>query len=347
MRRRWSAGRVDIRPVIGAVVAAALTSAILPGCATPQGTEHGIHCEEHVFTVRVPAVSAADQQIAGELCTSNGVQPDMPWQVLLHGGAYDRTYWDWPYRPDTYSYVRHAVRAGYATLNLDRLGYGRSSRPDGSMLDFDAGATAVHGVIEQVRMGLLGAEPRAVILNGHSMGGLVATRAARLGGVDAVIVSGIPPRPSGGDRDDKRYRFHPATADPKFADRPWAAGYLTTRPGTRAEAFLYPGVYDPAILQVEEEHKDTLASAELQSVRPRTGERPTGAHPAAPEVPTAYVLGRHDSIACADADCTTDPNSVAADYVVPDSGHSINVSHGAPLFCQWTFDWLTGLGLGR
>ena len=25
---------------------------------------------------------------------------------LLHGGTYTREYWDWPYRPDIYSFVR-------------------------------------------------------------------------------------------------------------------------------------------------------------------------------------------------------------------------------------------------
>src|ERR1700754_220305 len=50
-------------------------------------------------------------------------------QVLVSGTAYGRSYWDSPYQPDTYSYVRAAPRAGFTTFNFDRIGIGHSTRP--------------------------------------------------------------------------------------------------------------------------------------------------------------------------------------------------------------------------
>ena len=329
-----------------------------PASTGPSATESatspsGARCRGHQFPIRLP--DGGRYHIYGELCLRGRLTARTPVQILLHGGSYDHAYWDWPYQPRTYSYVWHATRAGYATLNLDRLGYGRSSRPDPSTLDFAVGGQAVHQVVRQLRRGVLGPRLRTIILNGHSMGGLVAERAAAHGGVDAVLISGIPPRaPDLPDEEtpeepgDPMYPFYPAERDPKFAARRLAPGYLTTRPGTRAEAFHYPGMYDPGILVSEERLKDTLTIAELRSVRPdpsdprRAQHATSGGH-----VPTAYVLGRHDVIACRQtADCTTDPRAAGADHIAADSGHSINTSLGAVAFYRWTFDWLARTGVG-
>lgn len=313
----------------------------------------GAHCREYRFPVRI---GTTNHTVYGELCVRGRLTSRTPVQVLLHGGTYDHSYWDWPYQPRRYSYVDHATRAGYATLNIDRLGYGRSSRPDPTSLDFAVGGDAVHQVVQHLRHGRTGPRFTTIVLNGHSMGGLVAEHAATHGDVDAVIISGIPPeRPDGGE--DRAggdgppgdlYPFYPAAQDPKFAAQPWAPGYLTTRPGTRAKAFLYEGTYDPDILPVEETRKDTLTIAELQSVRPPEDQETevTGATAdSTAGVPTAYALGRHDTIACETADCATDPAGSGADHIAVDSGHSINTSLGAPRFYRWTFDWLAHNGI--
>ncbi|MGY6657083.1 alpha/beta hydrolase [Amycolatopsis sp. TRM77291] len=299
--------------------AALLTTLLsLTGITTATAAERPARCAEQRFAVQV---NGERQTIAGEFCVRGELTPRTPVQVLLHGGTYDRDYWDWPYQPRRYSYVDSATRAGYATLNLDRLGYGRSSRPDPATLDFEAGGEAVHQVVRQLRPRF-----RTIVLNGHSMGGLVAERAAGRGGVDAVIVSGIP-RDRPGARAEAASPFHPAELDPKFAGKPWARGYLTTVPGTRARTFHHPGTYDPAIIPVEEALKDTLASAELRSVGPGAANR------SAPKVPTAYVLGEHDTLVCGSGDC-------GADEIVRGSGHSINTSLTAQAFYRWTFTWL-------
>ncbi|WP_343948214.1 hypothetical protein [Nonomuraea longicatena] len=138
-------------------------------------------------------------------------------------------------------------------------------------------------------------------------------------------------------------RSYPAEQDRKFAKKSWAPGYLTTRPGARAKAFLYPGTYDPAVLTHEERLKDTLASAELRQIS--GGGKTTSRPPAS--LPALYALGRHDTIVCGrTSDCGKDPNARSTEFIVPDSGHSINVSKGARLFYEHTFTWLESKGIG-
>jgi hypothetical protein len=91
-----------------------------------------------------------------QLC-SRGPLTGKPVQVLVPGGDYTHVYWDWPNQPGTYSYVGWATQAGYATLNLDKLGYGLSDHPDPSALDFQTGAYVVHQVVQYLRNGSLGA----------------------------------------------------------------------------------------------------------------------------------------------------------------------------------------------
>ncbi|WP_437934174.1 alpha/beta hydrolase [Sorangium sp. So ce341] len=333
------------------------------GSASPSGAT----CRGYYFPVTQQEDSGAVHRVFGQLCAREQLTSDTPIQVLLHGGTYDHAYWDWPYQPETYSYVDHATRRGFATLNVDRLGYGKSDRPDPRALGFPAAGHVTRQLVQYLRRGALGLRFESVVLNGHSMGGIAAEHAAAEGaaaegaGVDAVIISGIAPdRPEtdpapegppdpGADEDpgaDPFYPFYPAEEDPKFAGESWSAGYLTTRPNTRAAIFLHEGTYDPAIAALEESLKDTLTVAELSAVRSGPG---SSASVPDVEAPVTYVLGRHDAIACgaAGGDCAAASAAQDAGYIVPDSGHSINVSDGAPLFYEWTFAWLAERGISR
>ncbi|WP_437964192.1 alpha/beta hydrolase [Sorangium sp. So ce260] len=328
------------------------------GSASPSGAT----CRGYYFPVTQQEGSSAVHRVFGELCAREQLTSDTPIQILLHGGTYDHVYWDWPYQPETYSYVEHATRRGFATLNVDRLGYGKSDRPDPYALGFPAAGHVTRQLVQYLRRGALRVRFETVVLNGHSMGGITAEHAASEGaGVDAVIISGIAPDrpepepeaetetegpmdPDAGE--DPFYPFYPAEQDPKFAGEAWPSGYLTTRPDTRAAIFLHEGTYEPAIVALEESLKDTLTVAELSAVR----SGPDSSAPAPDvEAPVLHVLGRHDAIACgaAGGDCAAGPAAEDADYIVPDSGHSINVSKGAPLFYERTFAWLAERGISR
>ncbi len=314
----------------------------------------GADCRNLRFPVRQFEGDQAVQQVFGQFCSRGEVDENTPVQILIHGGSYNHAYWDWPYEPDRYSYVGAATKRGYATLNIDRLGYGRSDHPLPVTLDFRVAGYVTHQLVQYLRAGALGPQFRRVVLNGHSMGGLTAQReASAYKDVDGVIVTGV-----GHDFAPKGIaqvadKFHPADLDRKFQGR-IPPGYLTTLPGNRAATFVQPGDYDPGIEPVEEDLKDTLSPTELSGITADSYDRSITR---GIEVPVLYALGRHDLIWCPTTeDCTTDPQFAAeggfyrpeaeyTGYVVPDSGHSVNVTRSAPLFYQETFRWLADKGL--
>lgn len=288
----------------------------------PPVTAAPVACQGQYLSVSRHPAEPASHRVFGEFCRPVRLDPNKPVQVLLHGATYNHTCWS--------AYARLAARRGFATFNVDRLGYGRSDRPDPMTLDLPAAGHATHQIVNTLhRRGF-----RRVVLNAHSLGGLVAYEAARHGGVTGMIISGMPPgAPATRAAATPFPPFHPAGQDPKFAGRGWPTGYLTTMPGTRVDTFLYPGTYGPAIPHLEETVlKDTVPEPELLAI---------GTPPAPVDVPTLSVLGRYDGFYCWEtADCTTAPAGERVDAVIPDAGHSINVSRGAPVFYALTFDWL-------
>ena len=67
--------------------------------------------------------------ISGTLCTPlAGAKNASHVQLLIHGIAFDSSYWDFA-ASEEYSYVRAAADAGYTTFRYDRLGTGLSEKP--------------------------------------------------------------------------------------------------------------------------------------------------------------------------------------------------------------------------
>ena len=130
----------------------------------------GVQCRSKVIQVALAPGKAARYKLVGELCAMDGFD-DKTLQVLVSGAGYGSVYWDFPYEPDTYSYTRAALRAGYAVFNFDRLGMGRSDHPLGIALDVDTQAY----VLSQTIAALTTANDySAVVTLGHSFGSLVA-----------------------------------------------------------------------------------------------------------------------------------------------------------------------------
>ena len=323
----------------------------------PSSSPSGATCRSYSFKIKQNPSDLLRQSVWGQLCYKGSLTASKPVQVLIHGGSYNHVYWDSPFKPSTYSYVKAATDQGYVTLNIDRLGYGKSDRPAFATLNFNVAGYVNHQLVTALRAGSLGPQFSTVILNGHSMGALAAeNEASRWKDIDGLIVSGIGHNSTAAGPPPSTLDYYPASTDPKFLTDLSAVGYLTTIPGTRNNAFIAPGTIEPGMTAIEEsDMKDTLSPTELVALIADTSNSSNLTFGI--QAPVFFANGQYDTIWCGQTgDCNTAPQpalehtyySPGVSFtrtVIPDAGHSINTSITAPQFYSQTFAWLTAHGL--
>src|SRR4051794_15245772 len=89
---------------------------------------NGMTAREVEIAVRPSPEDESTHTIYAQLTLPAGVDPQSL-QILLPGATYSGIYWDSDFNSGQHSYVDYMVRRGHATLNLDRLGIGRSDHP--------------------------------------------------------------------------------------------------------------------------------------------------------------------------------------------------------------------------
>jgi pimeloyl-ACP methyl ester carboxylesterase len=324
-------------------------AAVLLVPSAAQAAEGGFRCEELSFDVNLSPEDATVYSVFGVLC-SRGSIDQKTIQITLHGSTYSHLYWDWPLEPETYSYVRRATAAGYAVLNLDRIGIGQSDRPPAAAVTIEANGYVVHQIVQALRGGDLVVpsfgriRAERVALVGHSLGSVISIQeAATYGDVDGVVLTGVSHTvtPALGEIFAVLY---PANLDPRFAGQGVPDGYLTTLPGTRGVFYYLPSV-DPLVLAVDEQTKETVTGAELDTAFPAlflSG----GVH-----VPALVVVGDFDRAFCADPSCSASGSLAAeAGFFPPDAcvetaaiagaGHDLNLHFQAPLAYDVVLSWM-------
>ncbi|WP_166459420.1 alpha/beta hydrolase [Amycolatopsis pithecellobii] len=312
--------------------------------------ELGIEMRELHIPVSLAPGEPTEHEVYAELCVPADGAPTVV-QVLLHGAIYNGTYWDFPYQPERYSYVDHMVSRGYATLNVDRIGNGRSTRPHSTRVDLDSNAFVIHQLVTALRDGSLGRPFERVVLAGHSYGTLVASRAAAVhGDVDALILTSAlhTTSPAGAAAMGGNIAAYAASQEPKFAHLD--DGYKTSKPGTRAEMLYLAENADPAVIALDEELKETVSFSEMAHLeRWQTDDTTRGV-----AVPTLVAVGDHDIVWCGpDAvDCSTAESVRAAEakyyapeaqlevFVLRDSGHDLNLQLNSDVWFAAATDWL-------
>ncbi len=312
-----------------------------------------------VFRVPVTVPGASGASVSGWLCLPSTSTPKIV-QLLVHGGTYNRFYWDWPDQPEKYSYVDRALRAGHATFAVDRLGVGQSTRPHSDALTMSAGAEALHQVVTALREGrLAGRGFDRVVWVGHSYGTMFAwVEAATHSDVDAFVLTGQTHFTKESWIKDATASTYPAVQDPKFANSGLDFGYLTTVPGSRGRLFYHAPNADPAVIARDEQLKDTLALPELVEGSQLVNLPPPDTAPSrAIRVPTLLVLGEHDNLTCGPPDgiaCTESnvlsqenpyyaPEARLQVRIVPATGHDLQLHHSAAASNALILDWLGGL----
>ncbi len=270
--------------------------------------------------------------------------------VLVHGFTYDHRYWDFPSGP---SFVTAAEAAGYAVLNLDRLGTGYSSRPDGSILGLAQDAYSIHEVIQTVGNGALsGFKFGKVVLVGHSAGSVLsALEASTYHDVSGVVLTGVS-HTAGSGAADSIAAVIPVDADPVLATQGYPADYITFVAGAIGQLFYYPATSIPSVIATNESLKGAGAVADEQAIGgfvshtlPVTGIT----------VPVLEVFGAKDVIV---GDLNTAqtigqepgfyPNSPSVQVVaIPNTGHDLALSTTALETDLVIGTWLVRHGLGR
>jgi pimeloyl-ACP methyl ester carboxylesterase len=196
------------------------------------------------------------QTMYGRLCVPQGATTV---QVLVPGGTYTSSYWDIPVHPELRS-VRQAMNhEGIATMAVDRIGTGRSTKPLSALVTTLSQAEAVHQVIASLR-------PRfqKVLVGGHSVGsGIAIIEASTYRDVDGVLVTGLTNQMNYTTALPALANMIPVTLDPRLGGGlNLDAGYLTTAPGTRYDTFHRPGPLDTSVMDYEESTKDVFATGE-------------------------------------------------------------------------------------
>jgi pimeloyl-ACP methyl ester carboxylesterase len=309
----------------------------------------GLRCADVSFPVTLSASSADVFHVFGVLCSRGSVEHKTI-QIALHGATYGHLYWDWPYQPETYSYVRRATEAGYAVLSLDRIGIGQSDHPPAADVTIGTNAYVVHQIVQVLRGGGLVVpsfgriRAERVALVGHSLGSVISIQeAATYGDVDGVALTGVSHTVTAA-LGQIFSLLYPANLDPRFAGSGIPDGYLTTLPGERTIFYYVPSA-DPAVIAVDEQTKETVTGPELDTAVPALA-LSTGIH-----VPVLVVVGDFDLAFCNEPSCTESgslatepgfypPDACAEAVAIPGAGHDLNLHVQAPLAYDAVLEWM-------
>ncbi len=297
-------------------------------------------CQESRLAVALADGQPANYEVAGRLCYKPNRKNIV--HLLISGATEGHAYWDFPLKPERYSYVRALTNAGYATFNFDRIGIGESDHPPADQVTIQANAFVVHQIVQALRDGRMGTFAK-VILVGHSLGsGIAIVEAAQYSDVDGVILTGFLHAIGPGFAILPSI-LYPAQNDPRFAGQNLPDGYLTTLPGTRSAIFRTPNV-EPEVMALEEFTKETITTGELNTFPPLvfSPNNAQGIH-----APVLIVIGQYDNIFCTPPQCPEaqvepsyySPEAQVEVKVIPNAGHVLNLHRNAPAVFATVLDW--------
>lgn len=313
------------------------------------------NCKDISTNIALSSEDPTTYELKGELCYKGQLE-GKTLQVLVPGFTYDRTYWGFPFHSNNYSYVNQAVKDGYAALNIDRIGSGKSERPsDPDLLTVPSQAYAVNRLVQQLRGGEIANQTFDKIIGvGHSLGGaLWIESAAAYDNVDGLILANslhtinLPFILGIGEK------MHPANQDFKFKHLGLADGYVTSKPGARDDLFYNKYNASNLVIWIDEITKAVGTTAERDTISNFRVEP----YPAKQlgNIPVLVVTGEFDSLSCDPAveglSCATDQIVMEREkpffsdqvclstFVLPNSGHDTNLHYNAKQWFKKAGDW--------
>jgi pimeloyl-ACP methyl ester carboxylesterase len=308
------------------------------------------------FMVPVTVEDVPDAKLYGELCVPSGRALSTV-QLLVHGTTYNHNYWDWPEDPDTHSHVRAALKAGYATFNVDRLGVGQSTKPASHLVTLAATVDTLHQVITKLRAGVIGNRKFSrVVYFGSSLSTAYGWVEASLhNDVDAFVMTGLLHFTRPTFLGLVKQNLCSVNEDPTFSKSGLDGGYITNRPGSKATFFYNMPNADQHVIDIDERLKDVASGLLIEQSVPLVLAQPPAESPSRfIKVPTLVVLGAEDmtasgtdGIVCTDetvrrAEAPYYPNVPGGIdvYVVANTGHSLPLHRNGRATAKRIMDWL-------
>ena len=277
--------------------------------------------------------------------------------ITYHGNSYAQYYWDFPYQPERYSFVKAMQEQGYAVLNMDRLAVDHAytapnpAQTPGAEVSMATDNFALHQVVQALRDGKLGATFAKVILAGHSLGGYLAWQAGKdyPGDFDGFIITGSTHPLSASATTRVIPLLVPAAQNPKFAQAGLDAEYFAYKAGTRSFYYYLPNA-DRKVIDIDNQLMQVTVKQELID---GIGLESTGVSRSI-HVPVLVVLGHYDLFACEPDAITTcndhtvyqaespfySPQACLQVKVIPNSGHDLNLQKNARVWYAAAGNWI-------
>lgn len=312
------------------LLAAALIASYSPTASTAEAT-----VQEITFTVTNPLEPGVSYEIYGRMSLPEGSCAGV--LLLQHGLSYGAWGWDFPIQPETYSTVKALADAGYASVTIDRLGYGRSAHPDGYKLTVEGYADMTRQMMDQLRTGTYAAAAKPsfakVGLMGHSAGTEVSEMTAALYGADALIATAYHHFPS------QRIVTDFFTGDFVRAAQDDYEEFGGDEAGRTEYMYHLPNA-DPAVVAKDNELRNLTPSGEVYTIGPQ---------------PSRYVMNRITSptlLVLAEYDLLFEPSFAEQEealfvsahdlttMIVEDAGHSFMLHKNAAQTNASMIGWL-------
>lgn len=324
------------------------TPRLAPPGATLAGASEmpGVSCEKQVIPVQLSPGDWLSFDVVGELC-SRGALDGKVLQVLVSGAGYGSIYWDFPYQPDTYSYARAALRAGFATFNFYRPGMGESDRPPAAWLGVDNQAHVVSQIIAALAARH---DFDSVLTVGHSFGSVTAIAHAlsHPDQVAGIVLTGFAHNSNPDFVMAMRTGVDVAAFKGPFAGKLFDPTYVISKPDSRGNTFYTRSNADALVIATDELNRQTTALGEVISAGKYFGPQSRDL-----KVPVFLLLGENDFVVCGGKlDCSDHAGAIAYEQgyfppatclemvVLDDTGHNSALQLNAPQNFALILDWV-------
>jgi pimeloyl-ACP methyl ester carboxylesterase len=294
--------------------------------------------------------------IYATLCTPKEHSNPNGVQLLTHGVGFDSSYWDFA---EGYSYIDVAAKYGYASFSYDRLGVGKSEKPDPiKAIQAPLEVEIAHTLVSLLRSGHFSdLKFQKVVGVGHSFGSIISNAITKQypSALDAAILTGFSADLSSQPLFLQALNLALANKNQPLRFGALDNGFLVsdTVISNQIGFFKAPG-FPPANLDLSELTKGTVTFGELNSIAAVGGASPNYTNP------VAVVNGINDLPFCG-GNCTYPqdqakavqpkyyPNVAEGDFgsfLAPVAGHGLNFHYSATAAFEYIQKFLVEHKLG-